>query len=232
MEYHERQLKEVYRSTVHLCDWLDQLGYIKDGQLIMDLGCGAGANLAYIAKRYPKCRFIGVELNPGHAKTAARTLGERGVKNATAEQGDWYNLDKKFNGAFDGIISFQTISWLPEFREPLSIVCRLNPTWQAHSSLFYDGYVGCTAETQTYDEEGNEKRKLFYNVYSLPVVARHLNTNGYVNFKSKKFEIDIDIPFNGQFQSYTEKTEDGRRIQISGPVLMPWYFIAATRGVT
>jgi hypothetical protein len=60
-------------------------------------------------------------------------------------------------------------------------------------------------------------------------VKLFLNNNGYTKFKSKKFEIDVDVPPDGTFRTYTERTFDGRRIQISGPVFMPWHFIAAER---
>ncbi len=232
IDYHERQLENVYRSTVHFFDWLESLGHIhaESRQVIMDLGCGAGANIAYMGKRYPHCRFVGVDLNTELVKRGNEVLKERKIENASIVHGDWYNLKKKYHGMFDGVVSFQTLGWLPEFREPLGAVCNLNPKWQAHSSLFYDGYVGETTETQTYDEDGNEKRKLFYNVYPIPVVAKFLAGNGYVNFRVTPFEIDIDIPNTGEFRTYTEKTQDGRRIQISGPVFMPWHFIAAERG--
>lgn len=232
VEYHERQLIETYRSTVHFFDWLERLGHIKPDSsfTVLELASGRGANISYMAKRYPKCFFHGIELNPDHVKRCNEVIAERKVENAIVERGDWYNLDKKLYGAFDAVISLQTLSWLPEFSAPLAVVCKLNPKWQAHSSLFYDGLVGATTETQTYDEKGKEKRKLFYNVYPIPVVAQFLAKRGYVNFVSEYFEIDVDIEKTGEFRSYTERTEDGRRIQISGPVLMPWHFVAATRG--
>lgn len=227
MDYHARQLAQVYRSTVCFFDWLEKIGYIKPGQLILDLGCGLGANLAYMATRFPNSKFIGVDLNPDFVKRGNEILRERKIENSRIIQGDWYNLEETYQYAFDGVVSFQTLSWLPEFREPLQAICNLHPRWTAHTSLFYDGPVSCTNETHTHDEEGNIKRNLFYNVYSLPVVEKFLRGNGYVNFKATPFEIDIDLPNTGEFRSYTERTFDGRRIQISGPVFMPWYFIAA-----
>ena len=64
-EYHERQLKEPYRSTVAFCDWLEEIGYIhKDSELrIIDLCSGQGANIYYMGMRYPDSTFIGVDIN-------------------------------------------------------------------------------------------------------------------------------------------------------------------------
>lgn len=233
MDYHARQLANVYRSTIKFCDWLETIGYMNpDSRLsILDLACGPAANLAYMAKRYPNCRFIGVDLNPNFVKQGNEVLQGRGIENARVVQDDWYNMGSIYRDAFDGVVSFQTLSWLPEFREPLFYVTKQNPRWMAHTSLFYDGPVSCTNETHTHDLDGNIKRNLFYNVYSLPVVEKFLRVHGYGNFKATPFEIDVDLPNTGEFRSYTERTVDGRRIQISGPVLMPWYFIAAERGV-
>jgi SAM-dependent methyltransferase len=231
MDYHERQLNEVYRSTVHFFDWLEKIGYIKPDSrmMILDLACGAGANLAYMAKRYPCCEFIGIDVNPMHVSNTNKMLRQRGVFNAHADEGDWYKLKPQYRNLFDGVVTFQTLGWLPEFTEPVSEICGLKPRWQAHTSLFYEGLVSATTETQTWDEDGNPKRNLFYNVYSIPVVKKFLASKGYGAFDYKPFEIDIDLPNTGEFRSYTEKTWDGRRIQISGPVFMPWYFIAARR---
>jgi ubiquinone/menaquinone biosynthesis C-methylase UbiE len=234
LDYHERQLTEVYRSTVLFFDWLEKIGYINSHSrlTILDLATGLGANLAYMGSRFPNCKFIGVDLNPDFVKKGNAILRERKIDNSRIILGDWYNLEDVFTDAFDGVISLQTLGWLPEFREPLAAIAKLNPRWMAHSSLFYDGPVSATVETQTYDEDSNELRKLFYNVYSIPVVKKFLCDHGYVNYQCVPFEIDIDIPNTGEFRTYTEKTADGRRIQISGPVFMPWYFIAAERGDT
>jgi hypothetical protein len=74
-------------------------------------------------------------------------------------------------------------------------------------------------------------RKSFYNVYSIPKLDRLSKEFGYVVSKVKKFSIDVDLPkpLDVDFMStYTEKlvsAEKDSRIQISGPVLMNWYFV-------
>lgn len=53
---------------------------------------------------------------------------------------------------------------------------------------------------------------------------------GYRNIHVKKFEIEIHLPRikDGEIGTYTEKIKDGRRLQISGPQLMNWYFLYAS----
>lgn len=229
LEYHERQLFEVYRSTVSFCDWLEKIGHIKaDSKTsILDLGCGLGANLIYMGKRYPKCQFTGVDLNPAFVERGNRILSDRGIENVQIDQGDWYNLASGYIGIFDGVVSFQTLSWLPGFEEALGEIAHLRPSWIALTSLFYDGLVSSANETQTYGDDLMPYRNMFYNVYSIPVVKESLRRKGYGNFKYERFDIDIDLPCTKEFRAHTEKLDDGRRILISGPVLEPYYFISA-----
>ena len=38
--------------------------YIKDGDTVLELGCGQGANIMYLAYGFPKSHFVGVDLIP------------------------------------------------------------------------------------------------------------------------------------------------------------------------
>lgn len=230
-EYHVRQFREPYRSTVAFCDWLERRGYVSSefGSRILDVGCGQGANLYYLAKRYPKAKFVGVDINPDLISNGNRLLQEMSVTNASLAIGDIYQLDDDYIGSFDGVVSFQTLMCLPEYRKPLASISRLRPQWIALSSLFYDGPVSCTIQIEDHLED-DALRTSYYNVYSLPAVDRFLQGLGYGNFQAAPFEIDVDLPRpNGKGRgTYTEKLTDGRRLQISGPLLMPWYFVTAS----
>ncbi len=231
--YHERQFKAPYRSTVAFCDWLEALGLLhKESRLrILDLGAGQGGPLYYMSSRYPHCTFVGVDLNPALVQKGNAFFGEHGITNCRLEVGDIYNLPPKYIGAFDGVISLQTLSWLPSFEEPLEAMCALEAPWMALSSLFYDGLVSCTIEVQEYTEQLEPQTRSFYNIYSPPLIERFLADHGYHDFRYAPFEIDIDLPRPQKkiMGTYTEKLANGRRLQISGPLLMPWYFISARR---
>ena len=58
-----------------------------------------------------------------------------------------------------------------------------------------------------------------------------LAERGYTVFRAEPFEIDIDIPKPEHLDmgTYTVKTEDGKRLQISGALLMPWYSVYAAK---
>lgn len=233
IEYHESQFKEPYRSTVAFCDWLEKIGYIeRNSQLIiMDLCSGQGANTYYMAKRYPKSKFVGVDINSDIVKKGNTFFQSMGIKNCHLEVGDIYNLDSKYVSKFHGIVSYQTLSWLPEFEEPMKAMTKLDPQWIGLTSLFYDGEISCAIEVKIYNTALELSKECFYNVYSLPIIKKLFSKKKYLSFQFTPFEIDIDLPKPKKrvMGTYTKKLEDGHRLQISGPLLLPWYFIAAAK---
>ncbi|VFQ47455.1 class I SAM-dependent methyltransferase [Desulfoluna butyratoxydans] len=232
-DYHERQFKEIYRSTVVFCDWLEEIGYINsDSELkILDVGTGQGANLYYMGKRYPKCKFVGIDINAENVEIGNNFLEYAGIQNCHIEVGDIYNLNNKYMSEFDGVVSYQTLSWLPGFEEPLESFVQIDANWIALSSLFYDGHISCTIDVNQYNPDSNQELSIYYNVYSIPSVRSFLLNRGYSDFIYTPFEIDIDLskPKNNLMGTYTEKLADGKRLQRSGPLLMPWHFIGVKR---
>lgn len=231
LDYHERQFKTPYRSTVAFSDWLKSLKLLsKNPGKILDIGSGEGANLSFLAKEFPESEFLGVDINKMLVKKGNQLFKKMGQENCSLEVGDLYALKTKYKNVFDGVISLQTFSWLPEYKTPLKQIFKLNPSWIAMSSLFYEGFVECEIKVKDYTYKKNSQ-EAFYNVYSLRLVESFFKKYGYKKFEYIPFVIDVDIKKNagGQMGTYTLKTDKGR-IQISGPLLMNWYFIAAFKG--
>ncbi len=232
-EYHIKQYESVYRSTEKFVDWLEASGYlgVDTPQRICDIACGGGANLAYLSRRYKNSRFTGIDISHPLICYGAEKL--RDEVNCELYQGDWFHLDTKWRDQFDGIISFQTLSWLSEYHEPLRQLAELNPKWIAISSLFYEGDIEYSITLKNYYRvsNGKEYEKQYYNIYSLIRVRKHLETLGYREFHFIPFEIDIDLPKPESMDvgTYTIKTEENKRLQISAALMMPWYFIVASK---
>ncbi len=205
-------------------------GYLKADKVqnICDMACGCGANLAYLAGKYPNSNFVGIELEPKLVSEGEKKLHNR---NSKIIQGDWFNLDEKLKNQFDGIISFQTLSWLPNYETSLECLARLNPTWIAVSSLFYEGDVDYFIKVNDYTENEFLHKEMQYNIYSLVRVKKKFEQMGYKTFKYIPYDIDIDIapPKKKGRGTYTRKMADGKRIQISGGMMMPWYFVVASK---
>jgi len=234
-DYHERQYKQPYRSTVTFCNWLESLAFFNKSEKlrIADIGAGQGANLFYMAKRYPNTIFVGIELNPDLVKWGNEYFTQFQQDNCQLVEGDLYNLSKEHIGKYDGIVSYQTLMAFPEYKTPIRKIVELQPKWIAITSLFFDGDVNCEIKIQDYTIplSGNPFSVYHYNIYSIPMVRKLLVDYGYSDFKYIHFEIDIDLPKpKGKgMGTYTEKLQNGKRIQISGPILMSWYFVVAKR---
>jgi trans-aconitate methyltransferase len=95
-------------------NFLDDYEFFKKGSIFLDAGCGGGANTHFLSLRYPECTFHGSDINAELLKFAA-------LQNSKIRylEMDIHDADR-CNGAYDGILSFQTLSWLPEFEKPWS----------------------------------------------------------------------------------------------------------------
>jgi len=224
--YHLQQWKEPKRSTISFAEFI--LPSLKSTKRIMDIGCGAGSVTSYLAAKYRHIDFIGLDYSDELVKIANELSAEQRLSNLLFGTDDWFNL-KHYSG-IDGVLSLQTLSWLPQFEEPLQqLFEKVSPEWIAISSLFYEGDISCKIEV----EEHVKKKKCFYNVYSLSAISRFADDFGYKLENATPFIIDIDIPRPSDKDSmgtYTVQTAESctaapRRLQISGPLLMNWYFI-------
>lgn len=230
---HERQFSEPYRITARFSEWLAKHRCLELGQRlrIADVGAGMGAIIYFLAKHYPELEFRGFDINPECVRRGNERLIDLGARNCRLEVADLYHFDPRYHRYFDGIISCATLSWLPNLRDALSQIAKLSPRWIAATSLFYDGPIDSTIETRDYSHalESSPYTTKFYNIYSLEIARRTLAELGYDEFHFAPFEIDIDLarPASGGMGTYTERLVDGRRLQISGPLLMPWYFVLA-----
>lgn len=233
LSYFERQFTQPFRSTICLCDWLERMGYLTASMSsrVADVGAGMGQTLAYMARRFPNVRFTGIELNPRHVERGHHMLQRLGLANMTLVEGDLFNLDSSHRHRYDGIICLQTLSWLPEFQTPLQRMMELGPRWIALTSLFFDGPVNTRIEIQDYSRPGTAKpyREEFTNVYSLPLIRQYMAEQGFDEFHYEPFHIDIDLPkpSSSGMGTYTVKLDTGQRLQMSGPLVMNWYFVLA-----
>ena len=225
MAYHLDQFTNQKRSTSHFYDFSSE--FINKSQTIIDIGCGTGAATHFIAKSSPSTKVIGIDSDFVLIKNAIRVAKEVPLPNLGFEVADLYKLeDRQF--ICDGVVSLQTLSWLEGIDEPMiSIFTKLKPKWIALSSLFYEGDITATVVI----DEHKRNRKSHYNVYSIPKLDRLSKEFGYAVTKVKKFSIDIDLPksndinFMSTFTETIVSEEKDSRIQISGPMLMCWYFV-------
>lgn len=232
LKYHKQQWDTPKQSTKAMEVFVaDKLNH---SRTVIDLGCGAGAATAFFAGRYPHVKFEGRDFVDDLLVMADAFAHERQLNNLAFRQADWFALEAE--QGVDGVISLQTLSWLSEFERPLSeLFTKLSPEWFAMNSLFYDGEISCKIEVN----EHKRGAKSFYNIYSIDNISRFSSRYGYKLTKIERFEIDIDIDppaDRDTMGTYTRKVEGnatcgGERLQISGPLLLPWHMLLFEKGV-
>lgn len=230
MEYHLKQWIEPKQSTIAFARFIkDQM---ESSKQVIDVGCGAGGATNLVSKKFPNCNMLGIDNDEFLIKVAIGQLEAEGTSRKLAfQKEDAYKLLKRENG-IDGVISLQTISWLSSWQNAMEqIYLHLQPKWIAISSLFYSGEISANIEIR----EHLRGRITNYNVISIEEFNRHAKRFGYQINRVEEFEIDIDIPkpkSTNVMGTYTRKIVDSQkyaRLQISGPILMPWYFINLER---
>jgi len=220
--YHSKQWMETKQSTYAFVKFIKPK--VMAGKKVLDIGCGTGAALYYIAKTFPNTQFNGIDKSKNLILLANQKLAKLEIANLKFNQGNLFRLKKLKQ--IDGVVSLQTISWVKELRKPMTqIFKKINPNWICMSGLFYEGDISC--KTLVYDH--SLEREVYYNTYSLKELNRISNFYGYKLTKVKPFKIDIDIsePKNKDHMStFTIQIADSSdRLQISGPILLNWYFV-------
>lgn len=103
---------------------------------VLELGCGSGGNLIPMALRFPRARFVGIDLSQRAIALARRNAGEFGLVNIAFEHRDIMAVSAEL-GRFDYIIAHGVYSWVPpHVREKILALfgALLNPQGVAYVS--------------------------------------------------------------------------------------------------
>lgn len=235
LAYHRRQFTEPYRSTVFLGQLLGRVVPGPDFQgEVLDVACGAGAGMAHLGRVFPKARFTGVDIAEEIFPIGHQLMREQGLANLPRMiRGDIYKLGEVVAPrSYDVVLLIQTLSWVPAY-EPLlgPLLAMAKPGGTVIiSSLFSDALVDAKIELKQFtDATFREAREqIFYNnIYCLERFSAECKRHGAASVEAVDFEMDRDLPrpTHRHMGTYTERLADGRRIQLSGPLLMPWKFV-------
>ena len=202
--------------------------YIKSKNLkILDACCGIGHISYFLSEISPESTFSGIDQTSYLIEEAKKLCIDK--KNISFEVSDISDLPLKFPKKFDISINWRTLSWLPHYEQMLKDLFAVTKEHIFLSSLFYDGDIDFEIKIREYKKEtGKEHFNDYYNVYSLPrfkkFVYKELNAK---NIEVYDFEIGVDIspPPIDQMGSYTLKLENGKRLQVSGAIILPWKII-------
>lgn len=220
--YHVKQYEEMYRSTLSIINFL-KFKIPNENISVLDVGCGGGADIHWLKKFYPNWNFVGIDMD-NKAINLAKEMNKR-EKDIRFEEMDFLKIENFFPAkSFDYVFAIQFISFVdfdfPIFLKKAFYLARKGVFL---TSLFSDGWI--EQHTMAYDLEENWNG--LYKIYSLERFKRTINeiAGKDVYLEVEQFNIDKDLqkPDKSKFGTYTVKTEDENRLQISGYMLMPWY---------
>jgi predicted amidohydrolase/SAM-dependent methyltransferase len=231
LPYHTGQLREPYRSTVELARFIRSRLPDHTGTAL-DVACGAGANIAYLGQVFPGYRWTGIDIAGGRLFPLARqAAAERGIEVALVE-GDFHKLVDVFGEQrFDLVLSIQTLLGIPAYEAALEQLLAVTRGWLVVTSLFTTADIDAKVEVFDHTLPEGCQGPFYYNVYSLERFRRQCAAAGCREFIVHDFEIDVDLPQPPRgMGTYTQLMADGTRLQRSGPLAMPWKFVAVRMG--
>ena len=227
--YFSKQLETPYESTTAFYSFLSNYVELAESRIV-DAACGNASNLLYLCERYssPKTRF-GFDIMDYLVHEARENVANRRASSIQILKDDLYRPE--FSEDVDGVTLIQTLSWLDDWEAALNGLAALETQWLALSSLFYEGRIEATIEITSYDEALQRLKSSPYNVYSTLRVEEHLKGLGFDEIVWQPFEIQIDLARanRDEMGTYTRTLDTGGRLQFSGPLHLPWYFLFARK---
>jgi SAM-dependent methyltransferase len=233
LSYHLGQLSEPYRSTVHFIRFMQSILSKPEGEAL-DVACGTGANIVHMAQVFRGYRWTGLDYDGERLFPIGHQYVEKHHPELQIDYviGDMYRLTDIFTTKkFDLTISIQTLSFLPEYERAVEQLLAVTRGWVFVSSMFSGFDIDAKREVIDHTRADGLRVPQYYNVYSLDRFQSFCEKLGCRDFVSRDFEIDIDIPQKTKGRgTYTQTLADGRRLQFSGPLHMPWKFIGIRMG--
>lgn len=224
LKYHLDQWRNVKQSTKFFSEVLRK--ELSESKSILDLGGGCGSATAYLARRYPDVQFVVGDFVPQLLELGRRQAKRENLANLSFEYVDWFDIQT--NGGFDGVISLQTLSWLPEFERPMQeIFEKINSNWIGISSLFFPGQISSIAKIVEHIDNSTR----FYNTYSMPQFCDFCYPFGYDVTNWHKFIPPEPLPkpsdqdIMGTYTLEARAKGEPEILQISGPLLLNWYVV-------
>ncbi len=109
----------------------------RDGDCVLEIGCGTGRNLIAAARHYPGARFFGVDVSTEMLTSAIDKISRAGLSSRIrVAHGDATRLDP---GAWFGTAQFQrifisySVSMIPDWRGVIdAALARLSPDGELH----------------------------------------------------------------------------------------------------
>ena len=248
-DYHQHMYEYVRNdflnpkiSSIKFSEFIKKNNLLETNKgICIDLGSGPGSGTYYLAKQFPDIEFLGIDYNKKLIAWLKIFLKQNdgkklNLKNLRIEFGDWNKpkeIIKKFkNKNLQTVISVHSLCTQKNFEEAANKIIKLNPNKIVFNSLFYEGPLDVRIHIN--DRNSNledDNPDADFNIHSLNAARAYLKSKGYTKIIFEKFDIGTNLPkpINGERGTYTINSDFGKYTQFSGPVHLPWYFVAAIK---
>jgi len=226
--YYQKYLKDKSEQQKFLEELL--LKENLNPKIVADIACGSGTLSFHINKLYPQSEFLLVDLNDEALELARHNLKNLKVKFYCESLYDIKSIEEN---SCDLVFCWQTLSWLEDPQKALKELLRI---CKKNGKIFISSLFNLEHEVDIYSRVYDLTRKTAaedmyypYNTYSAKSIGRWLE-NDVKSFDIIEFVPPVDIKFEGKGAgTYTIKTENGKRLQISGGMLMNWGILIITK---
>ena len=119
--YTSREGVRLVDQATTLSDLLHHDTRYGAGEVVLEAGCGVGAQTIMLAKNSPETQFISVDISPTSLETAEATVGSAGCANVEFQQADIFDLpfgDQSFDHIFVCFV-------LEHMRDPVAALLHL-----------------------------------------------------------------------------------------------------------
>lgn len=218
--FNEQQYKKMYRSTDFLINCLKLELQAGEPLSILDIGCGGGANLSYIARSFPNYEFTGVDINKHYIQMAKNMHSKSLIKNTQFCCTDF----TKMEFVHDIIGSSQLLNIIDKSKgKELLELSFLN----ANKAVFiFSIFSERLLDYEITIKDHYYNKEIPYNIYSILRIAQFALQMDYKLKHKIIFNMDIELPnIHRGRGTYTIQTAEGKNLMFTDVLHLPWYFL-------
>ncbi len=119
--YHPKESTRLQDQAATLVDLLHSDTSYPPGSLVLEVGCGVGAQTVPLARNSPDSKIIALDISRSSASETRGKAEEEGLANVRVLQGDIFHLPFR-KGTFDHLFICFVLEHLPQPFETLSIL--------------------------------------------------------------------------------------------------------------
>ncbi|HNB21198.1 MAG TPA: cyclopropane-fatty-acyl-phospholipid synthase family protein [Candidatus Melainabacteria bacterium] len=127
--------EDLAQAEINMLETYCRRADLKDGQTVMDLGCGWGSLSLYLAEKFPSSNIVAISNSSTQKQFIDSQLQKRGLKNVTVVTANIANYDTELE--FDRIVSVEMFEHLKNYRAMFAKVSRwLRPDGKLFIHIF------------------------------------------------------------------------------------------------